>query len=49
MLSLFMSTSQITAPQSIESSWEFGLTAISQRSSFSLEYLAMEVGLKVMP
>jgi hypothetical protein len=44
----FMASSQIAAPQSIESSREFELIAISWRSCFSLEYLAREVGLKVM-
>jgi hypothetical protein len=44
----FMASSQISEPQSFESSWEFELTSISWRSCFSLEYLAREVGLTVM-
>jgi hypothetical protein len=44
----FMDSIQMAAPQSIEHSWEFGLTAISWRSCFSLEYLAREVGLTAM-
>jgi hypothetical protein len=43
-----MLSSHIAAPQSIESSREFELTAVSQGSYFSLDYLAREVGLKVI-